>query len=751
MKYISIRELNKTYRAKGCAAVPALRGVSFDLPEKGMVFILGKSGCGKSTLLNVLGGLDNFDGGDVIIDGKSMKDFSAKDTDRHRNEKVGFVFQENNLLDEYTVGRNVSLALELINVKDGGDKVAAALNSVELSDFGDRKCNRLSGGQKQRVAIARAIVKKPEILLCDEPTGALDSDTGEEIFNLLKNISNNTLVIVVSHDRESAEKYGDRVIELKDGQVISDSAPAETKHTETETEPEVRKKSYGLPAKRAFSIGANFLIARPVRLALCIFICLVTFICVGISDTFASYNREKVIVDNLKLYETPFLSYTLNTGFYGENNKLEYGFNNQTKVFDNTGYERLKSLLKGERFDRFYNFSTTRLSYDFGTGRINELKDREDIYFNESFMGMIEMDEKLSSDYGFKLYGDYPKNYGEAVIPEYIFHWFQLKGYTPDYESAPDNVTAISEYSDIIGKNITVKIIVSRDSTSLASSEINLNFKIVGVLDTKLNESIYNDILYRELKGNDRDKYAEINSAFYVLNNYGMHSALFTSSGFFEKVYRPQLLEIYSEENKNAGYIKSVISPVKGSAKDLMSNAGVHKKYQDTKVDGSGTETGWFSHYTLSVDASSVVDDKHDTMLLLKTIFFYVALGTSVISALFIFYFTSGVVTEKKREIGILRAIGASRGDIFKIFAAENGIFAGGLIALATVFTAIADVIANTALTKGFGVKAALLTFSVRQFAVIAAVTVLAVALGVIIPVVKMLCAKPVDIISGRK
>ena len=121
MKYISIRELNKTYRAKGCAAVPALRGVSFDLPEKGMVFILGKSGCGKSTLLNVLGGLDNFDGGDVIIDGKSMKDFSAKDTDRHRNEKVGFVFQENNLLDEYTFGRNVGFAVELQSEKGGGD------------------------------------------------------------------------------------------------------------------------------------------------------------------------------------------------------------------------------------------------------------------------------------------------------------------------------------------------------------------------------------------------------------------------------------------------------------------------------------------------------------------------------------------------------------------------------------------------------------------------------------------------------
>lgn len=203
--------------------VEALKGVSFELPSAGLVFILGKSGCGKTTLLNILGGLDDFDGGDVTVNGRSFKSFTQKDYDDYRNNCVGFVFQENNLFDEYTVEYNVGMALSLQSVNDGDKKTYAALKAVGLEDYGNVKPNRLSGGQKQRVAIARAIVKNPQLLLCDEPTGALDSETGATIFELLKQISKNTLVVVVSHDRESAEKYGDRIIELKSGKIISDS------------------------------------------------------------------------------------------------------------------------------------------------------------------------------------------------------------------------------------------------------------------------------------------------------------------------------------------------------------------------------------------------------------------------------------------------------------------------------------------------------------------------------------------------
>lgn len=219
---IEIKNIVKTYRPNRGEAVTALDHVSLKFPENGLVFILGKSGSGKSTLLNVMGGLDNADSGEIIIKGKSSKDFSTGDFDSYRNTYLGFVFQEYNILEDFNVGANIALALKLQGEKATDEKINAILDEVGLSGYGRRKPNELSGGQKQRVAIARALVKNPEIIMADEPTGALDSHTGLQVFDTLKKLSEDKLVIVVSHDREFAEEYGDRVIELKDGAVISD-------------------------------------------------------------------------------------------------------------------------------------------------------------------------------------------------------------------------------------------------------------------------------------------------------------------------------------------------------------------------------------------------------------------------------------------------------------------------------------------------------------------------------------------------
>ncbi|MBR5987329.1 MAG: ABC transporter ATP-binding protein, partial [Clostridia bacterium] len=191
-------------------------------PEKGMVFLLGRSGSGKSTLLNVAGGLDKPDGGEVIVKGKSSKDFSGSDFDSYRNTFIGFVFQEYNILNEFTIEQNIALALQLQSKPNDRAAVAALLEQVDLAGYAKRKPNTLSGGQKQRVAIARALIKEPEIIMADEPTGALDSATGKQVLDTLKKLSEQKLVIVVSHDREFAEQYGDRIIELKDGKIISD-------------------------------------------------------------------------------------------------------------------------------------------------------------------------------------------------------------------------------------------------------------------------------------------------------------------------------------------------------------------------------------------------------------------------------------------------------------------------------------------------------------------------------------------------
>lgn len=224
---IEFRDVSKTYKSKKGVSTIALDHVSFRLPQKGFLFILGKSGSGKSTLLNILGGLDQCDSGDFIVDGKNTKKFRSKDFDYYRNTYIGFVFQEFHLIEEYNVYDNITLSLKLQKEKVDLAKVDSILAKVGMEGLGKRKINELSGGQKQRVAIARALIKNPQILLADEPTGSLDRETGNQIFSLLKEISKEKLVVVVSHDRESAITYADGIIEIQDGKIISNSISVE--------------------------------------------------------------------------------------------------------------------------------------------------------------------------------------------------------------------------------------------------------------------------------------------------------------------------------------------------------------------------------------------------------------------------------------------------------------------------------------------------------------------------------------------
>ncbi len=207
---------------------PALDKINLAFPDKGMVAIFGPSGCGKTTLLNIIGGLDHYTSGDVIINGKSTKSFKDSDWDAYRNEKIGFVFQSYNLISHKNILANVAISLTLGGVSPIEIKKRSmdALRVVGLAGLEKKKPNQLSGGQMQRVAIARAIVNNPNIILADEPTGALDSNTSIQVMDLLKEISSDKLVILVTHNRELAERYADRIIEMKDGRVVSDSKPA---------------------------------------------------------------------------------------------------------------------------------------------------------------------------------------------------------------------------------------------------------------------------------------------------------------------------------------------------------------------------------------------------------------------------------------------------------------------------------------------------------------------------------------------
>ncbi|MBO4652355.1 MAG: ABC transporter ATP-binding protein/permease [Lachnospiraceae bacterium] len=219
---LEVRNLCKTYRSKDGVSVEATKNISLRFPERGMVFLLGRSGSGKSTLLHLLGGLDRYDSGEILINGTSTREFTNSMMDSYRNTYVGFVFQDYNILPEFNVGANIALALELQGIKATNEKINEILEEVDLADYAKRKPNELSGGQLQRVAIARALIKDPDIILADEPTGALDSATGRQVFETLKKLSKRKLVIIVSHDRDYSEQYADRIIELADGCVISD-------------------------------------------------------------------------------------------------------------------------------------------------------------------------------------------------------------------------------------------------------------------------------------------------------------------------------------------------------------------------------------------------------------------------------------------------------------------------------------------------------------------------------------------------
>ena len=223
---LRLKDIKKSYIV-GDFKQNALNGVSVSFRKNEFVAILGPSGSGKTTLLNIIGGLDRYDTGDLVINGKSTKNFKDSEWDAYRNNSVGFVFQSYNLIGHISVVKNIELSLTLSGVSktERRKKAMDALELVGLKEHAKKKPSQLSGGQMQRVAIARALVNDPDIILADEPTGALDTETSVQILDLIQNIAKDKLVIMVTHNKEIATKYANRIINLRDGEVINDTNP----------------------------------------------------------------------------------------------------------------------------------------------------------------------------------------------------------------------------------------------------------------------------------------------------------------------------------------------------------------------------------------------------------------------------------------------------------------------------------------------------------------------------------------------
>lgn len=272
---LKLTNIVKVYQA-GDTKVEALRGVSIEFRKNEFVSILGPSGCGKTTLLNIIGGLDRPSGGDLSVNGRPTRNFTDRDYDTYRNRSIGFVFQNYNLIPHQSVLANVELALALSGVSKSERRKRAidALAKVGLADQIHKKPNQLSGGQMQRVAIARALVNDPEIILADEPTGALDSETSVSVLEILKEISKDRLIIMVTHNSELAEKYSTRIVRLLDGSIIDDTNPYFPENREDrKTEPQEKKRRRVFKAKRkssmpfftALSLSFNNLLTKKAR------------------------------------------------------------------------------------------------------------------------------------------------------------------------------------------------------------------------------------------------------------------------------------------------------------------------------------------------------------------------------------------------------------------------------------------------------------------------------------------------------
>ena len=353
---LKLQSVKKDYIA-GDSVVHALKGVDLEFRESEFVAILGHSGCGKTTLLNIIGGLDQYTSGDLIINGKSTKNFSDSDWDTYRNHSVGFVFQSYNLIPHQTVLANVELALTLSGVGPAERKARAreALEKVGLGDQLYKKPNQMSGGQMQRVAIARALVNDPDILMADEPTGALDSDTSVQIMDLLKEISKDKLIIMVTHNPELAMEYASRVIRLKDGLIVDDSDPYVS--TETESAPTSQGKKTSMSFLTALALSTNNLMTKKARTILTAFAGSIGIIGIALIMSLSNGIQiyiDKIQKDTLSSYPITIQAETLDmtsmmTSMMGVQAQAEENQHDKDAVYSSTVmYDMMNSMVSAE-------------------------------------------------------------------------------------------------------------------------------------------------------------------------------------------------------------------------------------------------------------------------------------------------------------------------------------------------------------------------------------------------------------------
>lgn len=507
---LELKGIHKIYQPSQEVTVRALNGIDLKIADKGFMFLLGPSGCGKSTLLNILGGLDNFTKGDFLVDGVSTKHYTDENWDDYRNKRAGFIFQDYNLIEEFNVYENVEFALDLQKITDKRAKIESALKKVGMLEKKDKKVFNLSGGEKQRVSIARAIVKEPLILLADEPTGNLDVENSKQIFELLKELSAERLVVSVTHDENFANTYADKIVYLRDGQIVRQEsltvAEAKQEGSNIQTKkPHVKSRS--LSFSRVMKQSFINMWHTKWKMLSAVFLLIFSLALFGAGLSATRYDESKTL---LSIYRDKGIS---NVVFAQKSASI----NDVRKPFDELGVKDVKTIFSqyGTDLQEVYATGKERMYYKSDVANIP-------VPLEENF-GYMPRGYQVVPDAGYADESGLPNEaYLKTLDANLIEGRLPAKGaidevaislYTANvmmYSKSFKELYGVVEAKDLIDKYI------------VADFNDYLDIKIVGILDTKFDSKYY---------GNEDGKVAAYNSKI-ERESYSFDNLFFVSPAF---------------------------------------------------------------------------------------------------------------------------------------------------------------------------------------------------------------------------
>ena len=679
---LELKKINKTYKV-GEFSQKALDDINIKFRKSEFVSVLGPSGSGKTTLLNVLGGLDTYSSGDLIINGKSTKEFKSKDWDEYRNNVVGFIFQSYNLITHISVLANVEMSLKLSNVskKIRREKALKALEEVGLKDHAHKKPNELSGGQMQRVAIARSLVNNPDIILADEPTGALDSKTSKEIMKLIKKVSKGKLVIMVTHNEELASTYSNRIINLKDGKIISDTNP----YTEEEKEKNTIKfRKTKMSFKEALSLSLNNIMTKKGRTLLTAFASSIGIIGIALILSLSNGFDKKV-----NEYEKGIMS-AMPIIISKESMNMDEDTIKELKGDNRIKYPESEYILsKKDEMDTLSR--TNNLTKDY----INYIKNTPKEYaygvsFYSSRMFNIINENKELIDASKINIGSIPYSFDESKPNQVLDAYYNvLKGRMP--ENKDELVLIVNAYNEV--DENTLKALGFTNKEKITFDEIlESTLKIVpndtlyketnGIFMRNNNlDEIYSDSITLKVVGiiraNEKFPAFVQNSSLCYTNEF---SEYFTSINDKSKIVEKQkevnyniltgmeFDETMTKENflsyLGADEIPMIIYlyPKDFESKDdllsYLDNYNTNLKEEDKIV---------------YIDQAKMISNMSGSVMSAITIVLVAFSSISlVVSSIMIGIITYISVLERTKEIGILRSLGARKKDITRVFNAET-------------------------------------------------------------------------------